>query len=125
MYKRQTLTIANGTNITIDSINDAPNKSDETDDINKKDFLVGGSRVGTLHNTPRATIENGGTINLVGPFTIGFEAETDTGNGARTGQGERKIINSGVITDKAETEEKYRGSGGLGGLTAVSYTHLL
>ncbi|QYR63774.1 autotransporter-associated N-terminal domain-containing protein [Fusobacterium animalis] len=111
----KTLTIANGTNITIDSINDAPKKSDETDDINKQDFLVGGSRVGTLHNTPRATIENGGTINLVGPFTIGFEAETDTGNGTRTGQGERKIINSGVITDKAE--EGYRDSGGLGGLT--------
>ena len=111
-----TLTIANGANITIDSINTA-NKLLEADDINKQNFLVGGSRVGTLHNTPEATIENKGTINLVGPFTIGFEAETDTGNGTRIGQGERKIINSGVITDKAETEEKYRGSGGLGGLT--------
>ncbi len=110
-----TLTIANGTNITIDSINTA-DKTHESD-INKQNFLVGGSRVGTLHNTPKATIENKGTINLVGPFTIGFEAQTDTDNGSRIGQGERKIVNSGVITDKAETEEKYRGSGGLGGLT--------
>ncbi|WP_339055141.1 autotransporter-associated N-terminal domain-containing protein [Fusobacterium animalis] len=111
-----TLTIANGANITIDSINTA-NKSGEAD-INKQNFLVGGSRVGTLHNTPKATIENKGTINLVGPFTIGFEAQTDTGNYARNNQGERKIVNEvgGLITDEAETEYKYRGSEGLGGL---------
>ena len=99
----KTLTIANGANITIDSINTA-NKSGEAD-INKQNFLVGGSRVGTLHNTPKATIENKGTINLVGPFTIGFEAQTDTGNYARNNQGERKIVNEvgGLITDEAET----------------------
>ncbi|WP_339001004.1 autotransporter-associated N-terminal domain-containing protein [Fusobacterium animalis] len=112
----KTLTIANGANITIDSINTA-NKSGEAD-INKQNFLVGGSRVGTLHNTPKATIENKGTINLVGPFTIGFEAQTDTGNYTRNNQGERKIVNEvgGLITDEAETEYKYRGSEGLGGL---------
>ncbi|WP_339059645.1 autotransporter-associated N-terminal domain-containing protein [Fusobacterium animalis] len=120
-----TLTIAKGANITIDSINplDADHKNKEKDGvvgnhpINKQAFLVGSSRVGTLHNTPRATIENKGTINLVGPFTIGFEAQTDTGNGTRNNQGERKIVNEvgGLITDEAETE--YRGSGGLGGLT--------
>ncbi len=39
--------------------------------------------------------------------------------GSRIGQGERKIVNEvgGLITDEAETEDKYRGSGGLGGLT--------
>ena len=120
-----TLTIAKGANITIDSINplDDKQKNKEKDGyfhnhpINKQAFLVGSSRVGTLHNTPKATIENKGTINLVGPFTIGFEAQTDTGNGTRNNQGERKIVNEvgGLITDEAETE--YRGSGGLGGLT--------
>ncbi|WP_029757664.1 autotransporter-associated N-terminal domain-containing protein [Fusobacterium nucleatum] len=120
-----TLTIAKGANITIDSINplDDTQKSLEPDGvngthpINKQAFLVGSSRVGTLHNTPKATIENKGTINLVGPFTIGFEAQTDTGNYTRTSQDERKIVNEvgGLITDEAETE--YRGSGGLGGLT--------
>ncbi len=105
-----TLTIANGANITIDSINplSVTQKSKETGDsrgINKQTFLVGGSRVGTLHNTPEATIENKGTINLVGPFTIGFEAQTDTGNYARDNQKERKIVNEvgGLITDEAET----------------------
>ncbi|WP_339009465.1 autotransporter-associated N-terminal domain-containing protein [Fusobacterium animalis] len=119
-----TLTIAKGANITIDSINplDNDDKNKEKDGvfgnhpINKQAFLVGSSRVGTLHNTPKATIENKGTINLVGPFTIGFEAQTDTGNYTRTNQDERKIVNEvgGLITDEAETE--YRGSGGLGGL---------
>ena len=118
---RGTLTIANGANITIDSINplSVTQKSKETGDsrgINKQTFLVGGSRVGTLHNTPEATIENKGTINLVGPFTIGFEAQTDTGNYTRNNQGERKIVNEvgGLITDEAETE--YRDDKGLGGL---------
>uniref|UniRef100_UPI003564B39B autotransporter-associated N-terminal domain-containing protein n=1 Tax=Fusobacterium animalis TaxID=76859 RepID=UPI003564B39B len=120
-----TLTIAKGANITIDSINplDDKQKNKEKDGvvgnhpINKQAFLVGSSRVGTLHNTPKATIENKGTINLVGPFTIGFEAQTDTGNGTGAGQGERKIVNEvgGLITDEAETE--YRDDKGLGGLT--------
>ncbi|WP_338993634.1 autotransporter-associated N-terminal domain-containing protein [Fusobacterium animalis] len=116
-----TLTIAKGANITIDSINplDDKQKNKEKDGvvgnhpINKQAFLVGSSRVGTLHNTPRATIENKGTINLVGPFTIGFEAQTDTGNGTRNNQGERKIVNEvgGLITDEAETG--YEDLGGL------------
>ncbi|WP_425250182.1 autotransporter-associated N-terminal domain-containing protein [Fusobacterium animalis] len=116
-----TLTIAKGANITIDSINplDNDDKNKEKDGvvgnhpINKQAFLVGSSRVGTLHNTPRATIENKGTINLVGPFTIGFEAQTDTGNGTRNNQGERKIVNEvgGLITDEAET--RYEDLGGL------------
>ncbi|ALF18464.1 autotransporter-associated N-terminal domain-containing protein [Fusobacterium animalis] len=120
----KTLTIAKGANITIDSINplDADHKNKEKDGvvgnhpINKQAFLVGSSRVGTLHNTPKATIENKGTINLVGPFTIGFEAQTDTGNYTRNNQGERKIVNEvgGLITDEAETE--YRDDKGLGGL---------
>ncbi len=119
-----TLTIAKGANITIDSINplDDKQKNKEKDGvvgnhpINKQAFLVGSSRVGTLHNTPKATIENKGTINLVGPFTIGFEAQTDTGNYTRNNQGERKIVNEvgGLITDEAETE--YRDDKGLGGL---------
>ncbi|WP_339331598.1 autotransporter-associated N-terminal domain-containing protein [Fusobacterium animalis] len=116
-----TLTIAKGANITIDSINplDNDDKNKEKDGvkgnhpINKQAFLVGSSRVGTLHNTPKATIENKGTINLVGPFTIGFEAQTDTGNGTRNNQGERKIVNEvgGLITDEAETG--YEDLGGL------------
>ena len=116
-----TLTIVNGANITIDSINplDDKQKNKEKDGyfnnhpINKQAFLVGSSRVGTLHNTPKATIENKGTINLVGPFTIGFEAQTDTGNGTRNNQGERKIVNEvgGLITDEAETG--YEDLGGL------------
>ena len=121
-----TLTI--NQDLTIDSINPLtdPEKNNEKDDyrpdayggsnINTQAFLVGGSRVASLNNTPEAKIVNNGTINLVGPFTIGFEAQTDTGNYSRTNQKERAIINSkyGVITDKAE--EGYRGSGGLGGL---------
>ncbi|WP_425250238.1 autotransporter-associated N-terminal domain-containing protein [Fusobacterium animalis] len=117
-----TLTIGKGANITLDSINplDNDDKNKEKDSvvgnhpINKQAFLVGSSRVGTLHNTPKATIENKGTINLVGPFTIGFEAQTDTGNGTRNNQGERKIVNEvgGLITDEAET-----GYEDLGGLT--------
>ena len=120
-----TLTIGKGANITLDSINplDDDDKNKEKDGIvgnhpiNKQAFLVGSSRVGTLHNTPKATIENKGTINLVGPFTIGFEAQTDTGNYTRNNQGERKIVNEvgGLITDEAETE--YRDNKGLGGLT--------
>ena len=62
----KTLTIAKGANITIDSINplDADHKNKEKDGvvgnhpINKQAFLVGSSRVGTLHNTTKATIEN-------------------------------------------------------------------
>ncbi|MCY7007319.1 autotransporter-associated N-terminal domain-containing protein [Fusobacterium simiae] len=119
-----TLTI--NQNLTIDSINPLTEteKNNEKPDrrpylyggsnINTQAFLVGGSRVGSLNNTPEAKIVNNGTINLVGPFTIGFEAQTDTGNFSRTNQKERAIINAGIITDKAE--EGYRGSEGLGGL---------
>jgi len=134
-----TLTIGSGTSITIDSINtlDSNAKDTETNEfatdvggaINTQRFLVGGSRVGTLDNSTNATIENKGTVNLVGPLTLGFEVQTDTGGmngnfalrapGNSEGYdipGNRKIINSGTITDDIESTNAYRGSEGLGGL---------
>ena len=130
---RKTLTIANGTNVTIDSINNAPNKDSETNVINKQRFLVGGSRVGTLDNAVNATIKNQGTVNLLGPLTLGFESQTDTdglenigGNKyapttpKRPGSsnyliGKREIINdkTGVISDDIEASDKTPNLGGL------------
>jgi len=129
----KTLTIANGTNVTIDSINNAPNKDSETNVINKQRFLVGGSRVGTLDNAVNATIKNQGTVNLLGPLTLGFESQTDTdGLDYRQGNknnpttpkrpgssnyliGKREIINDkgGVISDDIEASDKTPNLGGL------------
>ena len=128
----KTLTIANGANVTIDSINNAPNKGNETD-INKQRFLVGGSRVGTLDNAVNATIKNQGVVNLLGPLTLGFESQTDTdglenigGNKyapttpKRPGSsnyliGKREIINDkgGVISDDIEASDRTPNLGGL------------
>ena len=129
----KTLTIANGTEVTINSINDAPNKGSETNAINKQRFLVGGSRVGTLDNAVNATIKNQGKVNLLGPLTLGFESQTDTdglahlsGLGSpafpkRPGvnnnylAGKREIINdkNGVISDDVEASDKTPDLGGL------------
>ena len=129
----KTLTIANGTEVTINSINDAPNKGSETNAINKQRFLVGGSRVGTLDNAVNATIKNQGKVNLLGPLTLGFESQTDTdglahlsGPGTpafpkRPGvnnnylAGKREIINdeNGVISDDVEASDKTPDLGGL------------
>ena len=67
---------------------------------NSQKFLVGGSRIATLDNVNDAILENKGIINLVGPLVVGFEVQTDTHS---NGHGTRKIINSGTITDEAET----------------------
>ena len=67
---------------------------------NAQDFLVGGSRVATLDNVNNATLMSTGTINLVGPLTVGFEVQTDTLGGAPKGL--RRVINSGTITDATE-----------------------
>ena len=129
----KTLTIANGTEVTINSINDAPNKGSETNAINKQRFLVGGSRVGTLDNAVNATIKNQGKVNLLGPLTLGFESQTDTdglahlsGPGTpafpkRPGvnnnylAGKREIINdeNGVISDDIEASDRTPDLGGL------------
>ena len=129
----KTLTIANGTEVTINSINDAPNKGSETNAINKQRFLVGGSRVGTLDNAVNATIKNQGKVNLLGPLTLGFESQTDTdglahlsGSGTpafpkRPGvnnnylAGKREIINdeTGVISDDIEASDRTPDLGGL------------
>ena len=129
----KTLTIANGTEVTINSINDAPNKGSETNAINKQRFLVGGSRVGTLDNAVNATIKNQGKVNLLGPLTLGFESQTDTdglahlsGSGTpafpkRPGvnnnylAGKREIINdkNGVISDDIEASDRTPDLGGL------------
>ncbi|WP_338946424.1 autotransporter-associated N-terminal domain-containing protein [Fusobacterium canifelinum] len=129
-----TLRIAEGTNITIDSINNTPNKESETDIINKQAFLVGGSRVGSLNNAANAAIENSGKLNLTGPLTIGLEMQTNVGGyhtrnahipdappttetvPNRENLGTKKLINEekGVISDSVE--EGYRDNG-LGGLT--------
>ena len=129
----KTLTIANGTNVTIDSINNAPNKSSETNTINKQRFLVGGSRVGTLDNAVNATIKNQGVVNLLGPLTLGFESQTDTDGLAHAAGpgtpafpkrpgvnnnylvGKREIINdeTGVISDDIEASDKTPDLGGL------------
>ena len=129
----KTLTIANGTEVTINSINDAPNKGSETNAINKQRFLVGGSRVGTLDNAVNATIKNQGKVNLLGPLTLGFESQTDTDGLAHLSGpgspafpkkpgfssnylvGKREIINdeTGVISDDIEASDKTPDLGGL------------
>ena len=91
--------------LTVTSINplDTTQKNDESAagrTYNSQKFLVGGSRIATLDNVNDATLENKGIINLVGPLVVGFEVQTDTHS---NGHGTRKIINSGTITDEAET----------------------
>ncbi|WP_158612463.1 autotransporter domain-containing protein [Leptotrichia sp. OH3620_COT-345] len=73
-------------------------------------FFSGGSRVGTLDNG-NGTIENVAEVNLAGPMVVGFVAETNTtGN-----NGDRKLLNTGTITDAVESTH-YQDGAGLGGL---------
>ncbi|MEX6495441.1 hypothetical protein AB6N31_11760, partial [Fusobacterium animalis] len=110
--------LTNGTatltdNLTVTSVNplSSPQKSAEATagrPYNNQEFLVGGSRVATLDNSNNATLKSTGTINLVGPLTVGFEVQTDTLGGAPKGL--RRVINSGTITDAAEkTDSKVQG----------------
>ena len=91
-------------NLTVSSVNPVKNDAGNTISYNKQNFLVGGSRVATLDNAANATLENNATVNLVGPLTVGFEAQTDTLLRPGTSQGSRTIINgaSGTITDELE-----------------------
>ncbi|WP_026339076.1 autotransporter-associated N-terminal domain-containing protein [Fusobacterium russii] len=93
----QTATFA--TDIVIDSI-----------DSSGTGFLKGGSRVGTLDNGS-GTIKNEAEVNLAGPMVVGFVAETNS-NGVA---GERKLLNTGTITDAVESTH-YQNEAGLGGL---------
>jgi len=92
-------------NLTVTSVNPL-NSTQKTGEsgagrpYNAQDFLVGGSRVATLDNVNNATLMSTGTINLVGPLTVGFEVQTDTLGGAPKGL--RRVINSGTITDATE-----------------------
>ena len=91
-------------NLTVSSVNPVKNDAGNTISYNKQNFLVGGSRVATLDNAANATLENNATVNLAGPLTVGFEAQTDTLLRPGTSQGSRTIINgaSGTITDELE-----------------------
>ena len=131
-----TLKIGEGTNLTIDSINNLSqsDKNNETNILNRQRFFVGGSRIGSLSNAANATIENHGKLNLVGPFTVGLEMQTNVGGyyrrtrpipdslpipetvPERENLGTKKLINEekGIITDSIE--EEYRDNEGLGGL---------
>ena len=86
-------------NLTVTSVNPATSDTSLAA-FNRQFFLVGGSRVATVDNSRNATLDSTGTINLVGPLTVGFEVQTDTNLGGN--QGLRRVINSGTITDEAE-----------------------
>jgi len=94
------------TDLTMSSVNPVKGESGLSAD-NDQIFLVGGSRIATLDNAPAgSTLTNNATINLVGPLTIGFEAQTDTlGSGSQhnTNADNRSLVNSGTITDASET----------------------
>ena len=94
------------TSLTISSINPVANDNTLSTD-NRQVFLVGGSRIATLDNAPAgSTLPHHATINLVGPLTIGFEAQTDAlGSGSQhnTNADNRSLVNSGTITDASET----------------------
>ncbi len=79
----------------------------------KRTFLVGGSRVGTLDNGA-GTLTSTGTVDLAGVLVAGFVAETS----GTSGGGDRKIVNTGTITDEVETTH-YQDSNGLGGLLSL------
>ena len=94
------------TSLTISSINPVANDNTLSTD-NRQVFLVGGSRIATLDNAPAgSTLTNATTINLKGPLTVGFEAQTDNlGSGSKnnTTADNRSLVNSGIITDANET----------------------
>jgi len=94
------------TSLTISSINPVANDNTLSTD-NRQVFLVGGSRIATLDNAPAgSTLTNATTINLEGPLTVGFEAQTDNlGSGSKnnTTADNRSLVNSGIITDANET----------------------
>ena len=94
------------TSLTISSINPVADDNTLSTD-NRQVFLVGGSRIATLDNAPAgSTLTNATTINLEGPLTVGFEAQTDNlGSGSKnnTTADNRSLVNSGIITDANET----------------------
>ena len=94
------------TDLTMSSVNPVKGESGLSAD-NDQIFLVGGSRIATLDNAPAgSTLTNNATINLVGPLTVGFEAQTDgLGSGFQhnTNADNRSLVNSGTITDASET----------------------
>ncbi|WP_022820374.1 autotransporter-associated N-terminal domain-containing protein, partial [Fusobacterium russii] len=109
-----TITLAK--NLTVDSIN-VLTQAEKTAETaagrtwNNQDFFVGGVRIATLDNATNKTIRNEADINLAGPLAVGFEIQSDT-----LGAGKREVINAKLITDEVESEDKYRGTEGLGGL---------
>ena len=91
--------------LTIDSINTLTTTQKNNENSagrtwNSQAFLVGGSRVASIDNVNNATLVNNGTMNLVGPFVIGFEIQSDTNYG--NNQGKREVINRKTITDAGE-----------------------
>ena len=97
------------TDLTVNSenpLNDTQKQSerDASRGYNAQRFLVGGSRVATMDNAPANTdvkLDNKATVNLVGPLTVGFEVQTDTYYGPNGSK--REMVNTGTITDAAET----------------------
>ena len=97
------------TDLTVNSenpLNDTQKQSerDASRGYNSQRFLVGGSRAATMDNAPANTdvkLDNKATVNLVGPLTVGFEVQTDTYYGPNGSK--REMVNTGTITDAAET----------------------
>ncbi|WP_435309950.1 hypothetical protein [Sebaldella termitidis] len=92
--------------LTVNSINTLTTTQKNTENAagrtwNTQAFLVGGSRIATIDNVYNATLINNGTMNLVGPFVIGFEVQTDTNYSSS--QGKREMINRKTITDAGES----------------------
>ena len=97
------------TNLTVNSENPLNNAQQQSErdanrGYNAQRFLVGGSRAATMDNAPANTdvkLDNKATVNLVGPLTVGFEVQTDTYYGPNGSK--REMVNTGTITDAAET----------------------
>ncbi len=96
-----TLTLGQNLNLTIDSVREGTiipaNVPSVNGAYNTGMFLTGGSRVATLDDATNATIDNKGKINMMGPLVAGFEVQSD-----KVGSLERKLVNSGVISDEIE-----------------------
>ncbi|WP_071124531.1 autotransporter-associated N-terminal domain-containing protein [Leptotrichia massiliensis] len=109
------------TNLTMSSINPVTSDTSLSSD-NRQIFLVGGSRIATLDNASAgSTLTNAATINLEGPLTVGFEAQTDNlGSGNNNTADNRGLTNAGTITDAGETT-----STALNGVLAINKSETL
>ena len=103
--------------VTIDSINplDSNERLAESAagrSYNAQNFLIGGSRVATIHSgKDESKLINNATVNLVGPLVVGFEIKTKLPDS--DGKVVRTLSNTGRITDEKESESTMTEIGGL------------